>query len=127
KLAKAAQPRYQLEVGLVKLMEMRRLQSLNQIVERVAALEESLRTGKPPAQTQTPSPAAGGSPGLGPRSSRAVSSSSPRASSASGTAAKLAIDTNAQLESSSAVESAAIIGVKETPSADPVGNHKQVA
>src|SRR3989441_12665609 len=56
KLAKAAHPRYQLEVGLVKLMEMRRLQALNQIVERVAALEEALRTGKPPAQTQTSSP-----------------------------------------------------------------------
>src|SRR5882762_4064211 len=60
-LKTVAHPRYQLEVGLVKLMEMRRLQSLNQIVERVAALEESLRTGKPAAQTQTPSPAAGGS------------------------------------------------------------------
>ena len=99
KLAKAAQPRYQLEVGLVKLMEMRRLQALNQIVERVAALEESLRTGKPPAQTQTPSPA-GGSHGPGTKSSRAVSSSSPSASSAStATAAKLAIDINAAAES----------------------------
>jgi DNA polymerase-3 subunit gamma/tau len=103
-LAKAAHPRYQLEVGLVKLMEMRRLQSLNQIVERVAVLEESLRTGKPPAQTQTPSPATGGSHGPGTRSSRAVSSSSPSASGSAGTAAKLAIDTNAQAESSLSAE-----------------------
>ena len=127
KLAKAAQPRYQLEVGLVKLMEMRRLQALNQILERVAALEESLRTGKPPAQTQTPSPA-GGSHGPGTKSSRAVSSSSPSPSSAStATAAKLAIDTKTQPGSSSAVASPAIIGVKETSAADPVGNDKQVA
>jgi DNA polymerase III subunit gamma/tau len=103
-LAKAAHPRYQLEVGLVKLMEMRRLQALNQIVERVAALEESLRTGKPPAQTQTSSPA-GGSHGPGTKSSRAVSSSSPSASSSSaGTAAKLAIDTNAQIDSTFSAE-----------------------
>jgi DNA polymerase-3 subunit gamma/tau len=128
KLAKAAHPRYQLEVGLVKLMEMRRLQSLNQIVERVAALEESLRTGKPPAQTQTPSPATGGSHGPETRSSRAVSSSAPSASSSSaGTAAKLAIDPKTQPESSSAVESPAMTGVKETSSADPVGAGKQVA
>jgi DNA polymerase-3 subunit gamma/tau len=46
-LKEAAHPRYQVEVGLVKLMEMRRLAPLTQLVERVAALEESLRTGKP--------------------------------------------------------------------------------
>ncbi len=44
-LKTAAHPRYQLEVGLVKLMEMRRLEPLSQLVERLAALEESLRTG----------------------------------------------------------------------------------
>ncbi|HEV7797115.1 MAG TPA: DNA polymerase III subunit gamma/tau [Pyrinomonadaceae bacterium] len=46
-LKTAAHPRYQLEVGLVKLMEMRRLEPLNQLIERLAALEESARTGKP--------------------------------------------------------------------------------
>src|SRR6185436_10081560 len=45
-LKTAAHPRYQLEIGLVKLMEMRRLEPLNQLLERLAALEESLRTGK---------------------------------------------------------------------------------
>ena len=48
-LKTAAQPRYQLEIGLVKLMEMRRLEPLNQLLERLAALEESVRTGKAPA------------------------------------------------------------------------------
>lgn len=45
-LKTAAHPRYQLEVGLVKLMEMRRLEPLSQLVERLSALEESVRTGK---------------------------------------------------------------------------------
>jgi DNA polymerase III gamma/tau subunit len=60
----AAHPRYQLEVGLVKLMEMRRLHGLDQLIERISALEESLRTGGAPARTAggsaPPSPAAGG-------------------------------------------------------------------
>jgi len=45
-LKSAAHPRYQLEVGLVKLMEMRRLESLSQLMERLSTLEESVRTGK---------------------------------------------------------------------------------
>ena len=61
KLKEAAHPRYQVEVGLVKLMEMRRLAPLSQLVERVTALEESLRSGKPPAAKGTPSPNSGGS------------------------------------------------------------------
>ena len=49
-LREAANPRYQVEVGLVKLMEMRRLAPLGDLVERIAALESALRTGKPPAE-----------------------------------------------------------------------------
>ena len=45
-LKTAAHPRYQLEIGLVKLMEMRRLEPINQLLDRLAALEESMRTGK---------------------------------------------------------------------------------
>jgi DNA polymerase-3 subunit gamma/tau len=48
-LKTAAHPRYQLEVGLVKLMEMRRLESLSQLLERLSSLEEAVRTGKSPA------------------------------------------------------------------------------
>jgi DNA polymerase-3 subunit gamma/tau len=55
----AAHPRYQLEIGLVKLMEMRRLAPMNQIIERLTTLEESLRTGVAPALNRTPTPAAG--------------------------------------------------------------------
>ncbi|MEP6706392.1 MAG: DNA polymerase III subunit gamma/tau [Pyrinomonadaceae bacterium] len=63
KLKEAAHPRYQVEVGLVKLMEMRRLAPLTELVERVAALEESLRSGKPPLTKGTSSPGSGGSGG----------------------------------------------------------------
>jgi DNA polymerase-3 subunit gamma/tau len=57
-LKTAAHPRYQLEVGLVKLMEMRRLESLGQLMERLGALEEALRTGKPLTGAKAPSSAA---------------------------------------------------------------------
>jgi DNA polymerase-3 subunit gamma/tau len=50
KLRDGAHPRYQLEIGLVKLVEMRRLAPLGQIVERLNALEEALRTGRAPAR-----------------------------------------------------------------------------
>jgi DNA polymerase III subunit gamma/tau len=72
-LRTSAHPRYQLEVGLVKLIEMRRLAPLGQLIERLSALEESVRTGKPPATTTRTPPAA--PPG---------GSSSPRTSAAAG-------------------------------------------
>jgi DNA polymerase III subunit gamma/tau len=53
-LKDAANPRYQVEVGLVKLMEMRRLASLGDLVGRIAELEDALRTGQPPAERKTP-------------------------------------------------------------------------
>ncbi|MGQ0761055.1 MAG: DNA polymerase III subunit gamma/tau [Acidobacteriota bacterium] len=49
-LKDAANPRYQVEVGLVKLMEMRQLAPLGDLVKRIAALESALRTGKGPAE-----------------------------------------------------------------------------
>src|SRR2546421_3233752 len=52
-LKEAANPRYQVEVGLVKLMEMRRLAPLSDLVGRIAELESALRTGKPPAERKT--------------------------------------------------------------------------
>ena len=54
-LKTAVHPRYQLEVGLVKLMEMRRLEPLGSLLQRLGALEESVRTGKPLAQTKSSS------------------------------------------------------------------------
>jgi len=61
-LRTAAHPRYQLEVGLVKLIEMRRVVPLNNLIERLNALEESLRTGVAPVAKKIP-PASSGSGG----------------------------------------------------------------
>ncbi len=78
-LRTAAHPRYQLEIGLVKLMEMRRVVSLNTLVERLTALEEALRTGNAPvAGTMAPPTAQGGSSSGG-RSGAPPTSSTPRA------------------------------------------------
>ena len=79
KLKTATHPRYQLEVGLVKLMEMRRLQSLNDLVERIATLEDSLHSGTPPpARSNSPSSAGSAEPSSSSRSSKAASSTSAR-------------------------------------------------
>jgi len=53
-LKDAANPRYQVEVALVKLMEMQRLASLSDLVARIAELESALRTGRPPAERKNP-------------------------------------------------------------------------
>ncbi len=45
KLREATQPRYLLEIGLVKLIEMRRVAPLEQILERLAKLENALGSG----------------------------------------------------------------------------------
>jgi hypothetical protein len=76
-LKDAANPRYQVEVALVKLMEMRRLASLGDLVARIAELESALRTGRAPAERKSPQ-AAPAAPG-----NRASSSSTPAARSAS--------------------------------------------
>jgi DNA polymerase-3 subunit gamma/tau len=45
KLREATQPRYILEIGLVKLVEMRRVTPLEKILERLAKLEQTLAGG----------------------------------------------------------------------------------
>jgi DNA polymerase-3 subunit gamma/tau len=95
KLRTAAHPRYQMEIGLVKLMEMRRLQPLEHLLDRLAALEESLRTGKLTVPTASAAPTTSGSPESRERRSTAPTSSSPNTVSGSfaGTAAKPALET----------------------------------
>jgi DNA polymerase-3 subunit gamma/tau len=58
-LKEAANPRYQVEVALVKLMELRRLASLGDLVSRIAELEKGLGTGQFDASRKT-SPAVSG-------------------------------------------------------------------
>jgi DNA polymerase-3 subunit gamma/tau len=75
-LKTAAHPRYQLEVGLVKLMEMRRLEPLSQLVERLTALEESLGTGaKPSPAKPSATSAASGTSSPSARSAKAAAAS----------------------------------------------------
>lgn len=52
KLREATQPRYVLELGLVKLVEMRRVQPIEQILERLAKLESALASGNLPIETE---------------------------------------------------------------------------
>ena len=84
-LKDAANPRYQVEVGLVKLMEMRRLASLSDLVGRITALENALRTGKPPAERKTPQSTPDSGPTrAGARSAVAAGSSQSGSASAGG-------------------------------------------
>ncbi|HEX8853008.1 MAG TPA: DNA polymerase III subunit gamma/tau, partial [Pyrinomonadaceae bacterium] len=81
----AAHPRYQLEVGLVKLIEMRRLAPLKQLMERLSALEESLRTGRGVSAGYTPptaAPAGGTTPRAGGGGKREAGGGTPRMSGA---------------------------------------------
>ena len=57
-LREAAHPRYQLEVGLVKLIEMRRMVPISDLLERLAALEEAVQSGADTVLMKTPSPVA---------------------------------------------------------------------
>jgi len=81
-LNEAANPRYQLEIGLVKLMEMRRLAPLSDLVERIAALEDALRSGKPPAESKTPPSAPTNSSAKAGNARSAASSGSSRSAAA---------------------------------------------
>lgn len=80
KLRAATQPRYQLEIGIVKLMELRGVESINEILQRLAALENN--SGDAPSIARTPSSSSGSSgsptktnPERPPTSSRPASSS----------------------------------------------------
>lgn len=77
KLRTATQPRYQLEIGIVKLMELRGVETIAEILARLAALESG---GSVSSSNRTPSGSAGGSVSGGsgnkpPMSTRSVSSS----------------------------------------------------
>jgi DNA polymerase-3 subunit gamma/tau len=90
-LKEAANPRYQVEVALVRLMEMRRLASLNELVQRIAALEAALRAGKTP--TDNPSPRttpASSAPTQGPRESTPAKGAASEQPSATAATAKQA-------------------------------------
>jgi len=107
-LRNAAHPRYQLEIGLVKLMEMRRLEPVGQLLERLSALEAAMRGGKAPARSS-------GSSGRGNTPGGSTSTPSPAASSRSTAASALSAAAGAP---TAMPESAKAMAVGETfPSA----------
>ena len=53
KLRAATQPRYQLEIGIVKLMELRGVETIGEIIQRLSALESNLGGG---GSSNTPTP-----------------------------------------------------------------------
>jgi len=78
-LKDAANARYQVEVGLVKLMEMRRLASLGDLMGRIAELESALRTGRAPAERKSSQATPGAASNT---STRSTSTASTRGASA---------------------------------------------
>jgi DNA polymerase-3 subunit gamma/tau len=112
KLRTAAHPRYQLEIGIVKLMEMRRVETIGEILERLSALEASLQGETRAAQTKSPAGPAGSPPTASgrPTTSETRSGSRSTGSSFAGTAVQPA------MEKSLAANS----GIEHEPS--PVGN-----
>ena len=55
KVRDATQPRYVLEIGLVKLIEMRRVTPIEKLLERLAKLENALANGNFQSESETPS------------------------------------------------------------------------
>lgn len=88
---------------------MRRLEPLGHLLDRLTALEESLRTGKLPVQTKSTAPTTSGSADPRDRRSPAATSSPPKATGGSfaGTAARPALETKPATALSSAPSSRA--------------------
>jgi len=74
KLRAATQPRYQLEVGIVKLMELRGVETINQILDRLQSLESGSGSGAPTSSKAEPSSRRAGSGSVSSVSSVAPSS-----------------------------------------------------
>ena len=90
KLRTATQPRYQLEIGIVKLMELRGVESIGEILNRLAALE----SGQPlPTNSRTPSSSSGGPADSGSRGSKSTVGSRSAGSSFAATATSPAFET----------------------------------
>ena len=91
KLRTATQPRYQLEIGIVKLMELRGVETIGEILSRLSALE----SGKPIPTTSSSQSSPGSSSSGSGRSNASKASSSSRSASAnfSGAAVAPAIKT----------------------------------
>lgn len=94
KLRTATQPRYQVEIGIVKLMELRGVESIAEILARLSVLE----SGKPlPPSTRTPPNSGSGSTGSS-RSGSAKPDSRSAGSSFAATATSPALEKTVDAE-----------------------------
>ena len=112
KLRTATQPRYQLEIGIVKLMELRGVETISEILSRLSALE----SGQPvPTTSRSQSSSGSGSSGSG-RSGTSKTSSGSRSASASFSAAAVApaMETERPEPQLSALEPTSEISERET-------------
>jgi DNA polymerase III subunit gamma/tau len=82
KLRAATQPRYQLEVGIVKLMELRGVETINEILQRLNSLESGSGGAPTPKPITEPSPRSAQSVSVSSVSSVAPSSSATAAAPA---------------------------------------------
>jgi DNA polymerase III subunit gamma/tau len=99
KLRTATQPRYQLEIGIVKLMQLRGVEAIDDLLKRLSALEAGFGSGNSPASPPTvlksSSTTAGSSGSSSGRQTvkKADSTSSSMSSSFAATAASPAMET----------------------------------
>ena len=127
KLRTATQPRYQLEIGIVKLMELRGVETIGEILSRLSALESggALPASKTPSSSGSTPTATGGT-----RSSRPVTSSRSAGSSFAGTATSPALETEVPAVTFSTEPAAATVELEslQTPSenAAPIDRIKGV-
>src|SRR6185369_10896493 len=77
KLRAATQPRYQLEVGIVKLMELRGVETIGELLQRLNALEGGSGSGSPSTQSSAGSVASSTSPSRSAGSSFAAAAVAP--------------------------------------------------
>ena len=90
KLRAATQPRYQLEIGIVKLMELRGVESISEIIQRLAALENNVGA-EPSTKTTSGSGGSSGTSGkINPE--RSTASSRPAGSSFASAAVSPALE-----------------------------------
>ena len=91
KLRTATQPRYQLEIGIVKLMQLRGVETIEELMNRLAALEGN--AGHKASSTSGQTPSSSGSPtSSGRQTTKASSSQRTAGSSFAATAASPALE-----------------------------------
>ncbi|HEX7294967.1 MAG TPA: hypothetical protein VF251_04385, partial [Pyrinomonadaceae bacterium] len=90
KLRTATQPRYQLEIGIVKLMQLRGVETIEQLMKRLAELEGTAGKG---TSTSTQTPSGGSSPtSSGRQTTKPISGQRTAGSSFAATAASPALE-----------------------------------